>query len=201
MTPGEAGLALERLPGVLAATVFTDTDHRPRVYLAVRANVDHDAIRATALALLRDRGIPSDPEHLHVGTAPTHPPTPRALPELSLETLDVHRTSNRVECTVRLRAETHSPEGTASETDTAGGRARAAARATLNAVETLDPDLRLGLYGARTQGIFGFEVLAVLLEVSLERTQTELAGAALVDRSPEHAAVMATLQALRSWEP
>ena len=201
MSPGEAGPALERLPGVLAATVFTDSDDRPRVYLAVRPDVDHNAIRATALALLRDRGIRSDPDQLHIGTAPTHPPARRALPGLSLETLDVHRSSNRVECTVRLRAETRSPEGTASETDTAGGRARAAARATLDAVESLDPDLRLGLHGARSQMIFGFEVLAVLIEVSLGRTHTQLPGAALVERSPEHAAVTATLQALRSWEP
>ena len=201
MDPGEAGPALERLPGVLAATLFTDANHRTRVYLAVRPDVDHNAIRATALSMLRSRGIASDPDHLYIGTAPTHPPTPRALPGLALETLDVHRSGNRVECSVRLRAETRSPEGTASEPDSAGGRARAAARATLNAVETLDPDLRLGLHGARSQLIFGFEVLSVLIEVSLGRTHTQLPGAAMVDRSPEHAAVTATLQALRSWEP
>ena len=201
MTSGDTGLALERLPGVLAATVFTDTGSGHRVYLAVSPDVDHDAVRATALALLRDRGIRSDPAHLYIGTAPTHPPTRRVLPALALETLDVHRTDNRVTCTVWLRAEARSLEGTAAESDTPNGRARAASRAVLEAVEALDPDLRLGLHGARTEGIFGFDVLTVLIEGAVGRSHSQLPGSALVDRSPEHAAVAATLQALRSWAP
>lgn len=201
MPSGELAPALERLPGVLAATVFPDDGNGPRIYLAVHADADHDAIRATTLALLGDRGLDADPDRVHIGAAPSTPRLPTTLPSLSLDALDVHRIDNRVECTVRIRAGGRTSSGTATEPDTRTGRARAAARATLTAADALDPDLRLGLHGARLADLFGFDTLSVLVEASLGRTHVQLPGTALLQRSIEHAAALATLQALRSWTP
>lgn len=201
MNPGELGPALERLPGVLAATVFDDPTSGPRIYLAVHADADHDAIRATSLALLRDRGVRADPDRVHIGTAPTTPRVPTALPTLSFDAIDIHRTDNTVECTVRLRTGDRTMTGTVTEPDSRAGRARASARATLAAAEALDPDLHLGLHGARIHDLFGFDVLSILVEASLGRTHVELPGAALIQRSIEHTAALATLYALRSWTP
>ena len=196
--PDALGLELERLPGVLAATVFDSADAGTRVYLAVHDDADRNGIRATTLALLRDHGLHTHPEHIHIGTAPSTPPAPATLPGLSLDGLDVHRSANRAECTVRLRAGGRVITGTAAEPDSATGRARAAARAALAAAETVDPELRLGLHGTQRSDLFGFAVLNVLVEASLGRTHIVLPGTALVERSIEHAGAFATLHALRS---
>lgn len=199
MSAGELGPELERLPGVLAATVFPESPGGPRVYLAVRGNVDIDAIRATTLALLRDLGVGPDPTRVHIGVAPDPTPTAASLPTLFLDAIDVHRTANRVECTVRIRAPARTLSAVAAEPDTPTGRARAAARAILNAVESLDPDLRLGLIGARSHPLFGVDAVSVLVEASAGRDHFHLPGVAIADRSTEQAAALATLQALRAW--
>lgn len=103
-------------------------------------------------------------------------------------------------CAILLRAGSSCIAGSATETDTPAGRARAAARATLDAVESLDADLRLGLHGTRTVDLFGHESIVVLVEAAVGRSHTHLTGSAVVERSVEEAAVMATLMALRSWE-
>ena len=203
MSPGDLGPDLERLPGVLAATVFTDPSTSPRIYLATAANADIDTLRAAVLALLRDRGLHADPERIHVAAPPPSRPAVHAaaLPPVSLDSLDVHRTEGRAECTIRLRSSARSMEGSATEPDTSAGRARAAARAILAAVEGLDPDLRLGLHGARRLDLFGHETMVVLVEATAGRSHAHLPGSALVERSVEEAAALATLMALRSWGP
>ena len=199
MSPGELGRELERLPGVLAATVFAGPDGQTRVYLAIRADVDPDAVRATTLARLRDRGLHPDPQRIHIGTAPVHTPPRTPLPTLRIQDLDVHRADNRARCTVRLEAGDRSPEGSATEPDSRAGRARAAARATLAAAEHVDPDLRLGLGGARFHDLFGADTVVVLIEASLGRDHARLPGIALVEQSIEHAAATATTNALAAW--
>ena len=174
MTAGELGAELERLPGVLAATVFSDAPDKTRVYLAVDADSDTEAIRSTALALLDDHGHGINPDRIHVGTAPRAPHPISPLPSMALDGLDVHRTQNRVGCTVQLRISGRVINGTASEPDTRNGRARAAARATLAAAETTDPDLHLGLHGARHHELFGYPTVTVLIEASIGRSQIPL---------------------------
>jgi hypothetical protein len=195
------GPELERLPGVLAATVVPELPGGTRVYVAVRRQVDAAAVLANTLALLKDRGVTADPDRVHVGVAPDPTTAPNPVPTLHLDSLDVSRAGNRVECTVRLRTPARTIAGTASEPDTATGRARAAAAATLAAVESLDPDLRLGLIGARPHSLFGFDTIAVLIEASAGRQHFQLPGSAIIERSTEHAAALATLQALRGWIP
>lgn len=198
MTPGDAAHDLERLPGVLAATLFLDTPSAPRVYLATTADVDPDALRQAAGALLQDHGYRIAGDRIHVGHAPTRRLT-ISLPRATLDSLEVHRSENRVECSVRVRTEAHTTYGTCSEPDTASGRARAAARAALQAAEALDPDFRFGLQGVRALDLFGQEAVVVLVDASAGRGHAYLPGAALLDRSVEEAAALAALHALRGW--
>lgn len=200
MAPGELGGELERLPGVLAATLFTDAPGAPRVYLATSPDADPDTLRAVVIGLLHDRGLAADPQRIHLAVPPRRELTAEALRRFSLDGLDVHRTGGRVECIVRLRTPARNTEGRAVEPDTPGGRVRSGARAALLAVEELDPDLRLGLEGVRAVDLFGHDGITVLLEATAGRAHVHLPGTALVQRSVEEAAVMATLTALRSWK-
>lgn len=126
--------------------------------------------------------------------------SPNPLHAFTLDSLDVHRAEGRVQCTVYLRAGSQAIDGCATETDTPSGRARAAARATLVAVESLEGDLRLGLHGTRIVDIFGHETLVILVEATAGRSSAHLPGSALLERSVEEAAALAALMALRSWE-
>lgn len=199
MTTGDLGPTLERLPGVLAATVFTDSMRGPRVYLAIGAQADRDALLGAVLALIEDQGVKCDPSRIHIATPPRTPTSGGSLPRFSLDSLEVHRTDGRAECAVQLRTEVRTTAASASEPDTTTGRARAAARAILRAVESLDPDLRLGLHGIRTLELFGQESVVVLVEATAGRAHAHLPGAAMLDRSVEEAAALATLTALRGW--
>lgn len=201
MNPGDLGPELERLPGVLAATVFSDPDSGPRVYLATGAHADPETLRAAVLAILDDRGLRADGDRIHIAAPPPTAGPASSLPHFTLDSLDVHRTEGRVECSVRLRGSRRMVDGSATESDTGSGRARAAARAILEAVESLDPELRLGLHGTRSVDLFGHEAMAVLVEVTVGRAHAHLPGSALVERSIEEAAALATLAALRGWRP
>lgn len=201
MTAGDLGPDLERLPGVLAATVFTDPARGPRIYLATGPQADGEMLRSAVLALLEDRGLVADPSRIHIASPPRTTAAGSSLPRFALDSLDIHRTEGRAECSVQLRTEMRTTGASASEPDTPMGRARAAARAILLAVESLDPDLRLGLHGTRSLDLFGQESVVVLVEATAGRAHAHLPGAALVERSVEEAAALATLTALRGWGP
>jgi hypothetical protein len=195
----DLGPELERLPGVLAATIFTDAAHGPMVYLATRPGVDRTTLRTVVRARLADAGMAADPDRIHIGIVPPPPPMASPLPDLSLDALEVRRADAWVECAVRLRADTGSPEGRAREPDTPTGRSRAGARAALTAAEALDPDLRLGLHGCRRLELAGWDTLIVLVEALSGRASARLPGIELVERSIEESAALAALGALRSW--
>jgi hypothetical protein len=201
VTPGDLGPDLERLPGVLAATVFEDANRAPLIYLAVGPDADSEALRSAILAILRDRGLHGDPARIHIATPPRHAMSVAPLPRFTLDAMDVHRTGGWAECGVRLRTANRTTTGHGREPDTATGRSRAAARAVLQAVEALDPDLRLGLHGARPMELFGHRAVVVVVEVMAGRGHAHLTGSALIDRSEEEAAALATMGALRSWTP
>ncbi|MBW3553916.1 MAG: hypothetical protein KY466_10415 [Gemmatimonadetes bacterium] len=200
MNPGEdLSSALERLPGVLAASAFLDPPHGPRIYLAVTSHADPTALRAAAIALLGDHEIPATPDRIHVGTAPSAAREIGALPRFTLDGFEVHRADHHAHCAVRLRSAGRVTTGSGEEPDTRTGRARAAAGACLRAAESLDPDLRLGIDGLRVVDLFGHEAVLVLVEATAARSQALLPGVGLVERSVEEAACVATLAALRSW--
>lgn len=191
--------ALERLPGVRAASALLEPPHGPRIYLAVSSDADPEAIREAVIALLEDQGIPLAPARVHVGVAPTPAADTTILPALALDGLETHRTGGGVRCTVTLRSRARTTSGSAGEPDTRTGRARAAVRACLRAVESLDPDLRLGMEGVKVMDLFGQEGVLVLVEATAGRTHVHLPGTALAERSVEEAGCLATLAALRSW--
>lgn len=200
MNPGEdLSSALERLPGVLAASAFLDPPHGPRIYLAVTSHADARALRDAAVALLGDHEIPATPDRIHVGTAPSATRDIGALPRFTLDGFEVHRADHHARCSVRLRSAGRVTTGSGEEPDTRTGRARAAAGACLRAAESLDPDLRLGLDGLRVMDLFGNDAVLVLVEATAARSQALLPGVGLVERSVEEAACVATLAALRSW--
>lgn len=201
MSEGGLGPELERLPGVLAATVV-ETAHGPTIYLAAAPGARADAVRAAALAVLRRRGVHPHPDAVRVGTVPN--PTAaagRPIHDVSLDDVDVRRAGSRVHCVVRVRSPRGPLTGSDTDTDSPTGRARAAARAALASVEPLEPDLRLGLHGARPIDLFGMEAVTVLVEAILGRSHVHLPGTVLVHRSLEEAAALAALHALRSWTP
>lgn len=200
MDPADAlTAALERLPGVLAATAFLDTPAGPRLYLAAAPDSDHRGLGDRAYDLLRDYGYDCPRERIHVAAPPASTRGRAVLPSCTLDGLDVHRSDHQVECAIRLRASGRVTAGSAVEPDTPAGRGRAATLATLRAAERLDPDLRLGLEGLRLMDLFGLDAVVVLVEASAARSYAHLPGSALVERSVEEAAALATLQALRSW--
>jgi len=199
--PADLGPDLERLPGVLAATVFDDPALGPRIYLATGPQADREALRSAILALLQDRGLNSNPERIHIASPPASAAAATPLPPFSLDSMDVHRVEGRAELEVRLRAGGRTIVGNAAEPDTSGGRARAVARAILAAVESLGPDLRIGLHGARRLDLFGHDAVVILLEATEGRAHVHLPGSALIEQSVEQAAAAATLAALRSWGP
>lgn len=191
--------ALERLPGVLAASALLEPPHGPRVYLAVSVDADPDALRGAALALLRDHGNPTSPDRVHVGAPPPVARSATTLPQFSLDGLAIQRSAHEARCTVTLRAAARTMSGSAAEPDTRSGRARAAVRACLHAAEGLNPDLRLGLEGLRVLDVFGQEGVLVLIEATVGRAHVHLPGTALAERSVEEAGCLATITALRSW--
>ncbi len=200
MTAGEdLSSALERLPGVLAASAFLDPPHAPRLYLAVAPDADRASLRDAALALLHDHEIPGSIERIHVGAAPAARHDHGALPTFTFDGLEVQRIDHHARCTVRLRSGGRTMAGEGEEPDTGSGRARAAAHACLRAAEALDPDLRLGLEGLRLVDLFGQDAVTVLVDATAGRSQAHLPGIGLVERSVEEAACTATLSALRSW--
>jgi hypothetical protein len=199
VSPGDPTPHLERLPGVLAATLFLDTPAPPRVYVATTADTDADALRAIIVGLLHDHGFHAPADNIHIATAPRRPAAGTVLPRVSLDAVDVNRGDNRADCTVRLRSGDRLAAGTATEPDTRNGRARAAARATLDAAESLDPDFRFGLEGLRTVDLFGHQAVILLVDATAGRSQTRLPGTALLNRSVEEAAALAALHALRAW--
>lgn len=199
MSPGDPTAQLERLPGVLAATLFLDTPAQPRVYAAITADADAGAIRGAIIGLLRDHGYHTEPDSVHVGSAPSRPMTDSVFPRAALDSVDVRRGETRVECSVRLRSSDRITAGVATEPDTGSGRARAAARATLKAAEAVNPDFRFGLEGIRTIDLFGRTTVVVLVDASAGRILAALPGSALLDRSVEEAAALASLHALLGW--
>jgi len=198
LTARDPAAQLELLPGVIAAAIL-DTPNGPLVYLATAPGSDHEALLAVVLALLQDYGLPTDPNRVYMGSAPspTGPTAPHA--RTTLDSVDVHRAGLRVQCTARLRSVGRLTTGLATEPDTPTGRARAAARATLKAAESLDADFRFGLEGVLTLDLFGQRTVVVLIDGSVGRARGRRPGAALVDRSVEEAAALAALYAVRGW--
>ena len=110
-----------------------------------------------------------------------------------------HRDEELCHCQVLLRSPAGEAAGNGSGPDTAGGRAEAAARAVFDALAKARPDLRIRLDGAVISQSRGRSFVIISANVVLDRATIPLAGAAILSRSPEEAAILAALQASNRW--
>jgi hypothetical protein len=204
-----AATELERLPGVLAAAAWLHANGElrdtrihimpgvaptiianaaARVLQALSIPFEQKAIRTTHIAL------PEDMHSFALGDS-----APRRL--LLLQDIALNRVGAHVTCRVQLIRDDEAASGEARELDTAAGRLRAAALATLRAAENTTENLALGLEGANVIQLFGREYAAVSVEASIGRRAATLCGLVPVEpaRAPEEAACLATLRAVDRW--
>lgn len=112
---------------------------------------------------------------------------------------EARRAEDRCSCQVVLRSGSREVTGTGEGLDTAVGRAESAARAVLDAIGRARPELRLKLEAAVISSSRGRSFVIVSAHALQGRTTVPLAGAAALNRSPEEAAILATLQASNRW--
>lgn len=105
------------------------------------------------------------------------------------------RRGDRCTCSVVLRSGEEEVTGTGESPDTEAGRAEAAARAVFDAIGRARPKLRLRLEGAVISHSRGRSFAIISAHRLLDRATVPLAGAAVLRRSPEEAAILAALQA------
>lgn len=214
---------LEALPGVRAARVRLGGE-REVTEVRIRAAIGaaHAILANAAGHVLRHGGYDFAPEAIRVA-AETAAPTPPesaspALPHprppgangrpaaarsryLVLSDLSVVRSGPRVTCTVRLRRGEALFEGSGEELDSEPGRARAGARAALNAASAAVEGMAFGLEGATTVELFGRRHVALSVEAVAGRRVATLSGMVAVEpvRSIEEAGALAALRAIDRW--
>lgn len=99
--------------------------------------------------------------------------------------------------TIRRGAEVISGSGTGPSTRL--GRAQAAARAVFSAISAARRDHSLGLEGVTLVESHGRDFVLVAASAAAGRDSLPLTGAAALHRSPEEAAILASLQATNRW--
>jgi hypothetical protein len=204
-----ASVELERLPGVVAAAVWLHPDGELRdARIHIMPGVAPTIIANAAARVLQALGIDFEPRAIRTSQV--------ALPDeiqsfalagtpagriLLLQDLSISRSGAHVTCRVQLMRDDSVSFGEAREIDTAAGRARAAANATLRAAENTMENLALGLEAAIVTQLFGRTYGIVSVEASVGRRVANLSGLVPVDagRAPEEAVCLATLRAIDRW--
>lgn len=118
---------------------------------------------------------------------------------LVLDGVDVRRSDARVVCTVRLKRLGELFTAEVQELDTPQGRARAAARAALQAAEMSGEGVGLSLEGVVIQEFFGRQHVMVFVDGIAHRRHASLCGILNVEQSLETAAVLSVLRAVERW--
>lgn len=127
------------------------------------------------------------------------PESRRRETRLEYVRFDSHRNAEQCTCDVVLRDGPTQYTGSGAGPDTAGGRAEAAARGVLDAIEQARPGVKIDLQGATISSSRGRSYVIVSASAILRRETVALAGAAPMARSPEEAGILATLQATNRW--
>lgn len=137
------------------------------------------------------------PAELDPAATPAH----RSGRFLVLESVELHKSSARVTCIVKLHRRECTVRGEASELETEAGRARAAARATLAAAAQAVDSVAFGLEGVSLADFFGRRYVVISVEAVRRRRFIILSGIIATDsaRSLEEAAALATLRAIDRW--
>lgn len=102
-------------------------------------------------------------------------------------------------CRVTLRRGTEVISGTGTGPSTRLGRAQAASRAVFSAICAARHDHMLGLEGVTLVESHGRDFVLVAASAASGRDSLLLTGAASLHRSPEEAAILASLQATNRW--
>jgi hypothetical protein len=102
-------------------------------------------------------------------------------------------------CRVTIRRGNEVISGTGTGPSTILGRAQAAARAVFAAIAAARRDHTLGLEGATLVETHGRSYVLVAAHAAAGRESLPLTGAAALHRSPEEAAILASLQATNRW--
>ncbi len=205
---GRIAEELEQLAGVVAAAVWLRSGAEAReIYIAATPGASVLAIQRAAAEVLRRNGIQAEEDHIRIGRldealapAPAEEDSGWQARFLILDGVSVERADSHVTCRVRLLRLGERFEGEARELDTETGRARAAARATLAAVEKASP-ASLGLEGVIIAELFSRRYVVVSIEASSARRVLFLSGILSVEptRSVEEAATLATFRAVERF--
>jgi hypothetical protein len=102
-------------------------------------------------------------------------------------------------CRVTIRRDNEVFSGTGNGPSTALGRAQSAARAVFHAIATARRSQSLGLEGVTLVESHGREYVLVAAHAIAGRSSVPLTGVAALHRSPEEAAILASLQATNRW--
>lgn len=130
----------------------------------------------------------------------SHGPGPARETRTILLGFDVRRDArHQATCRVTLRSGKESFVGAGQGPDTDRGRAESAARAVFAALDSIEAGHRLGLEAVDVVDAHGRRYVLVAARTLDDRRPIPLTGAAIIDRSPEEAAIMASLQATNRW--
>lgn len=207
--------ALERLRGT-GLEVQPDVIRVGRLPAVSRKGQDTgaaDTANPAAPAEAADPVAPANPAAPVVPANAADPARPAELPTrlLVLDGVSIRRSGDRqIQCEVKLLRRGVELRGISEDLDTAAGRARAGARATLiaaRAEETPRPGASAGLATppVRLEALqvieaFGRRYAVLSVEAGSGSNQRRLlTGAAAVEASPEQAGCRATLGALERW--
>lgn len=213
---------LGSLAGVVSARVLLDYEGRIRELhvLATPALHPKQVVRNVESALSAGLGVEVDRRVVSVAqiegafetatpAAPSKAPVEEPEPaeaegvddvRVVLVGFDSSRASaQRARCTVTLERDGVRYSGAADGPDTPQGRAEAAAEAVIRAVEGMPGGASFGFEGARVVERDGRRFVLVAARVMDRRPPLPLSGAALLDRTPEEAGIMAALQATNRW--
>ena len=204
-----AAAELERLPGVLVAAVWLTSEGRLRdARIHTIPGTASIIIGNAASRVFESLGIPFDSGDVRITQlVVAHDINENtAVPAVAgrfllLQDMTMTRTGAHITCRVQLLHGQELSAGEARELDTASGRSRAAAGATLRAAETVSEGLALGLEGVCVTSMFGRSYAVVSVEASIGRRSATLSGIAALDnsRGAEEAVCLATLRAIDRW--
>lgn len=161
------------------------------------AQIRRDALEPAAAALLETAPAAVAPGPDRAAQAAEAMP---ATPRLVFVRYDAKsRTNAEAECSVTLRRDGAMFQGEGAGEATVHGRAQAGARAAFAAIARACTGQDLGLEAATTVETNGRTFVLISARAMEGRNAVPLTGIARIGRSPEEAAILATLQATNRW--
>lgn len=211
-------LLLTGLAGVISARVVANANGRLDEIHILASDHLHpkQIVRNVESALTAGFGITVDRRIISVAqtnaphsfaSAPLRAVTPNAVAQPDLADLrfvyvgfDVRNATNRETlCHVTVRREREHYIGTGTGASTPQGRALAAAKGLIAAIATARDRNDIALEDAAIVEAHGKTFVMVAAHVLMRRETIALTGVSILTRSPEEAAILASLQAINRW--